>query len=101
MDRCNNRLVAPRSFSRAQDVPNEGFADALAEIRSGAKTRSLDLVRVSAALRTRLIEPVARYGLRGIDEAAEYLNHPVLRGRLMEIATAVAEQFREGASLAR
>ena len=57
----------------AQDVPHEGFADALAEIRSGAKSGHWigyvfpQLYGLGTSGRARA------YGFRGIAEATEYL----------------------------
>ena len=90
--------MARDRFLDAQDVPHEGYADALAESRSGAKSGhwiwyvfpQLDGLGTSGRARA--------YGIRGVAEATEYLYDPVLRGRLTEIASAVAEQLRRGRS---
>ena len=41
------------------------------------------------------------YGIAGAAEATEYVRDPVLRGRLLAAAAAVAEQQRAGVPLAR
>jgi uncharacterized protein (DUF1810 family) len=39
------------------------------------------------------------YGLDGVEETEEYLRDPVLRSRLLTIASVVAEQTRSGVTL--
>ncbi len=73
-----------------------GFAEALAEIRAGAKTghwiwyvfpQIAGLGRSSAS---------QAYAIADEAEAIEYLQDAVLRARLLEITTAVAERLRTG-----
>jgi uncharacterized protein (DUF1810 family) len=86
-------------FKDAQDRRGSGFDSALSEIRAGEKRGhwiwyvfpQLSGLGHSAASRT--------YGLDGIAEAEDYLRDPLLRSRLLTIATAVAEQVREGSGL--
>ena len=86
-------------FKDAQDQAVSGFQSALSEIHAGGKRShwiwyvfpQLSGMGYSAASRT--------YGLDGVAEAEEYLRDPVLRSRLLTIATAVAEQARRGQTL--
>ena len=86
-------------FIDAQDRPHGGYADALAEIRSGAKTGHWiwyvfpQLYGLGTSSQSRA------YGVRGVAEAIDYLNDPTLRSRLLEISTAVRDQLRKGVSL--
>ena len=83
-------------FKDAQDRPASGFEAALAEIRAGAK-RSHWIWYVFPQL-SGLGHSAASlmYGLDGLAEAEEYLRDPLLRSRLLTIATAVAERLRNG-----
>lgn len=86
-------------FVRAQDDPDAGFASALAELQAGQKCGHWiwyvfpQLGGLGSSSQSRL------YGLAGIDEAIEYLQHPVLGPRLVEATTAVVEQIRKGVPL--
>jgi len=70
-----------------------GFQSALSEVHAGGKRShwiwyvlpQLSGMGHSTASRT--------YGLDGVQEAEEYLRDPLLRSRLMAIASAVAEQL--------
>jgi uncharacterized protein (DUF1810 family) len=85
-------------FNDAQNVPGSGFESALSEIRAGGKRGhwiwyvfpQLSGLGHSAASR--------RYGIDGVAEAADYLRNPLLRSRLLTIATAVAEKVSEDRS---
>jgi uncharacterized protein (DUF1810 family) len=86
-------------FKDAQDRHGSGFDAALAEMQAGAKRGhwiwyvfpQLAGLGYSAASRT--------YGIDGIAEAEEYLRDPLLRSRLLTIATAVAEQAKPESGL--
>jgi uncharacterized protein (DUF1810 family) len=86
-------------FTAAQDSPYNGFEPALRELRSGHKQRhwiwyifpQLSGLGSSSMTRT--------YGIRGVDEAAAYLRHPVLRERLVTATTAVRDQLRRQVGL--
>ena len=86
-------------FLRAQADPHAGFATALAELRSGRKRSHWiwyvfpQLAGLGSSSQSQL------YGLAGIDEAVEYLQHPVLGPRVLEATTAVVEQIRKGVPL--
>ncbi len=75
-------------FHQAQDG-RPGLAEALAELRAGAKTGHW-IWYVFPQLRGLGRSPMAvRYGLDGVAEAAAYLDDPVLAERLARAAAAV------------
>jgi uncharacterized protein (DUF1810 family) len=75
-------------FTDAQDRAG-GFANALAELDAGAK-RSHWIWYIFPQLAGLGSSPMAEmYGLRGVDEATAYLQHPVLRDRLLAAMNAV------------
>jgi uncharacterized protein (DUF1810 family) len=86
-------------FKDAQGQQVSGFQSALSEIHSGGKRShwiwyvfpQLSGMGYSAASRT--------YGIDGVREAEEYLRDPILRSRLLEIASAVAGQIDRGVTL--
>jgi uncharacterized protein (DUF1810 family) len=79
-------------FKDAQDQPISGYESALAEIRAGGK-RSHWIWYVFPQLSGLGQSPAAlTYGVRGAPEAREYLRDPLLRSRLLAVASAVAEQ---------
>jgi uncharacterized protein (DUF1810 family) len=88
-------------FKDAQDQAVSGFQSALSEIQAGGKRShwiwyvfpQLSGMGQSAASRT--------FGLDGVAEAEAYIRDPVLRWRLLTIASAVAEQAQGGATLLR
>ena len=84
-------------FKEAQDQRVSGFDSALSEIRAGGK-RSHWIWYVFPQLTGMGYSAMSqKYGLEGIDEAEDYLRDPVLRSRLLTIATAVASQIdRQG-----
>ena len=83
-------------FKDAQDQAVSGFESALSEIRAGGKRShwiwyvfpQLSGMGSSAASRT--------YGLDGVGEAEDYLRDPLLRSRLLTIASAAARQVDGG-----
>ncbi len=86
-------------FKRVQENRHAGFESALAEIESGAKSGhwiwyilpQLDGLGSSFQAQTYAIEDRA--------EAIAYLRDPVLAGRYLTIAKAVAEHVRRGVRL--
>ncbi len=87
-------------FLDAQNASFAGYAAALAEIRAGGK-RSHWIWYVFPQLAGLGQSPAAEtYGIHGRAEANAYLQHPVLRGRLLEISTAVLDQLQRGVPLA-
>jgi uncharacterized protein (DUF1810 family) len=88
-------------FLEAQDARYEGYDAALGEIRQGHK-RSHWIWYVFPQLAGLGQSAISQnYGLDGRREAVAYLHHPVLRDRLLEIATAVEEQLNRGIPIAR
>src|SRR5205085_4519756 len=78
-------------FTRAQDGAG-GITQAIAELDAGAK-RSHWIWYIFPQLAGLGSSPMAEmYGLRGADEAAAYLRHPVLRERLLSAMNAVRRQ---------
>ena len=85
-------------FREAQDRPGSGFESALREMQAGSKQGhwiwyvfpQLSGLGASSMSRT--------YGIRGLVEAEEYLRDPILRSRLLDATTAVAEHVSQGAS---
>jgi len=86
-------------FVRAQDDPHAGFDAALSELRSGGKHGHWiwyvfpQLGGLGSSSQSRL------YGLASLDEAIEYLQHPVLGPRMSEATRAVVDQIRKGVPL--
>jgi uncharacterized protein (DUF1810 family) len=86
-------------FRSAQDRQGGGYAEALAEIRSGGKQGHW-IWYVFPQLYGLGTSSLARaYGIRSVDEAEAYLRDSVLRSRLLEITDAVARQLEAGRSL--
>jgi uncharacterized protein (DUF1810 family) len=88
-------------FVTAQREAGAGFDAAAAELRAGGKRGHWiwyifpQLAGLGASWNAQ------HYGLAGIDEAAAYLDHPVLGPRLLSIAEIVAEQLRRGIRIDR
>ncbi|HYQ02823.1 MAG TPA: DUF1810 family protein [Polyangiaceae bacterium] len=86
-------------FHAAQAAEAHGYAAALAEIcGSGKQSHWIwyvfpQLEGLGSSFDAR------RYGLAGPSEAKTYLEDPLLRTRLLEIATAVAARIEQGWSL--
>src|SRR4051794_3735982 len=86
-------------FHRAQEDPHAGFAAAMAELRAGRKQGhwiwyvfpQLSGLGSSAQSRT--------YGIDGLEEALAYLDDDLLRARLAEAISVVAEEIRKGVAL--
>ena len=75
-------------FVHAQDFGGT-YAQALAELNAGAK-RSHWIWFVFPQLAGLGSSPMAEmYGLQGVEEATAYLQHPVLRGRLLSAMNVV------------
>ena len=80
---------------------SDGYAQALAEMRAGRKSShwiwyifpQLDVLGSSSAARF--------YGIKGLDEACDYLRDPVLRTRYEEITGVVAAHSSGGVPLER
>lgn len=86
-------------FVNAQSAGDAGYDSALHEIERGGK-RSHWIWYVFPQLAGLGQSRAAQvYGIAGRDEAVAYLRHRMLRDRLLEIATAVADQLRKGIAL--
>ena len=87
-------------FKDAHDRSAGGFDAALSEIRAGGKRSHWIWYVFPQLAGLGHSAPSRTYGLDGVVEAEEYLRDPVLRSRLLTIATAVTEQVvRDGVSL--
>lgn len=73
-------------FIEAQDKWNT-YQTALEEVKAGKKRTHWFIFPQMEGLGTS--EKSRYYGIRGRDEAIEYINHPILRDRLVEITEAV------------
>ena len=85
-------------FIRAQD---DGFEEALSELRAGRKTGHWIWYVFPQISGLGISEMSRIYGIEGPDEAAAYLRDPVLRDRLLKAATTVADQLRAGVKLSQ
>jgi uncharacterized protein (DUF1810 family) len=86
-------------FVAAQNRRQIGYADALAEIRAGAKQGHWIWYVFPQLYGLGTSDQSRAYGIRGVAEATEYLTHEALRPRLIEMTGAVADQVRQGRSL--
>jgi uncharacterized protein (DUF1810 family) len=83
-------------FIKAQDASVAGYADALQELRTDGK-RGHWIWYVFPQLSGLGSSSASEfYGIDGRDEADAYLQHPVLRKRLLEVTAAVAERLERG-----
>lgn len=83
-------------FVAAQSQPIGGFDAALDELRAGGK-RGHWIWYIFPQLSGLGASWMAqRYEIDGVDEAARYLEHPVLGPRLLEITKVVREGLRDG-----
>jgi len=86
-------------FIQAQNAVHGGYADALAEIRSGRK-RSHWIWYIFPQPAGLGSSPMSvYYGIASRDEALEYINDPTLRARLFEITSAAAAHVARGVAL--
>jgi uncharacterized protein (DUF1810 family) len=86
-------------FLAAQDRRDTGYVAALAEIRSGVKTGHWIWYVFPQLYGLGMSSQSRAYGIRGVAEATDYLHDSELRARMIEIASAVAEQLRQGTPL--
>jgi len=86
-------------FRQAQNQSHEGFADALAELRSGAKRGHWIwyVFPQLAGLGTSAMS--LRFAIDDPDDSSAYLSDPELRTRLIAATNAVADQLRSGIDL--
>jgi uncharacterized protein (DUF1810 family) len=83
-------------FKSAQNARHAGFEEALAEIRAGAKTGHWIWYVFPQIAGLGMSGASQAYAIADEAEAIQYLKDPVLRSRLLDIATAVAERLRMG-----
>ena len=91
--------MAVDRFLAAQNRRDAGYADALAEIRGGAKTGHWIWYVFPQLYGLGMSSQSRAYGIRGVAEATDYLHDSELLARMIEIASAVAEQLRQGTPL--
>jgi uncharacterized protein (DUF1810 family) len=94
--------MTDRDLTRFVDAQSGGeYESALAEIHAGRK-RSHWIWYVFPQISGLGMSHMSQlYAVRDRDEAAAYLEHPVLFARLLEITTALAEHVRNGAPIER
>jgi len=83
--------MVPDALSRFVDVQNQSYSKALAEVKNGKKdTHWMWFIfpQLKGLGRT---ETAKFYGLSGIDEANNYLTHPVLGKHLIQISKALLD----------
>ncbi len=84
-------------FLEAQAQPHAGFATALAELRAGQKRGHWIWYSFPQLAGLGQSAMSIAYALRDLAEAKEYLTHPTLRSRLLQLSEAVATSLRAGA----
>jgi len=77
-------------FKAAQEDPRHGFATALSELQTGGKRSHWIWYIFPQLAGLGTSSMAAKYGLRDVDEAIQYLRDPVLRDRLAAVTHAVA-----------
>jgi uncharacterized protein (DUF1810 family) len=88
-------------FVEAQSHGRAGFAAALDELRTGGK-RGHWIWYIFPQLSGLGSSPASlRYEIDSVKEAADFLEHPVLSERLLEITTVVSERVKAGVRLER
>lgn len=86
-------------FIDAQNSPSDGYLTALQEIRTTGKRRHW-IWYIFPQLEGLGSSTSARFfALADLEEGREYMHHPVLGVRLLEISNAVVERLRHGADL--
>jgi len=79
------------SFQRFLNAQDQVYSSALAEIKNGRKVRHW-MWFIFPQLKGLGFSPTSEfYGIKGLKEAKEYLEHPVLGERLIEISAALME----------
>jgi uncharacterized protein (DUF1810 family) len=81
-------------FLAAQNDPDDGFETALREVSAGRKVRHWIWYVLPQLEGLGQSSMARRFGLAGIDEAFAYLEHPVLRDRLLAVVKAIVGQLR-------
>lgn len=86
-------------FHEAQADPHAGYDSALAEIRRGRKTSHWIWYIFPQLAGLGRSTMAAKYGIRDLAEACDYLRDPLLCGRYEEITAAVRDQLGRGTRL--
>ena len=88
-----------RRFQIAQAQAHAGFAEAMSELRASQKRSHWIWYVFPQLVGLGSSAPAVEYGIRGAEEAAEYLRDPVLSTRLLEATREVANQLETGVTL--
>ena len=86
-------------FLEAQADPHAGYDTALAEIRRGRKTSHWIWYIIPQLAGLGHSAMAAKYAIRDLAEACDYLRDPILRARYEEITAAVGDQLARGIAL--
>lgn len=78
-------------LQRFLDAQKNNYSDALSEIRNGRKQSHWMWFIFPQVQGLGNSEYARRYAIRDLEEATEYLNHPDLRVRLVEISNAMLQ----------
>ncbi|GAB4043764.1 DUF1810 domain-containing protein [Spirosoma litoris] len=84
-------MKADHKLQRFLDAQNSSYAKALAEIISGRKQSHWMWYIFPQIVGLGLSETARFYAIRDLQEARDYLEHPVLGKRLIEIANAMIQ----------
>ena len=74
-------------LQRFKDAQHKDYETALAEVKAGRKRSHWMWYIFPQIAGLGFSETSRHYALKNLDEAQDYLNHPVLGGRLVEICT--------------
>ena len=88
-----------RRFHAAQETSNSGFAAALAELATTGKRGHWIWYVFPQLVGLGVSDESKHYGIHGAEEAAEYLQDPILRARLIAATKEVATKLQGGALL--
>jgi uncharacterized protein (DUF1810 family) len=82
-------MRSENNLNRFLDAQEKDYSRALAEIKNWEKAKPLDVVYFSTNCRLGYSEMATFYAIKDIHEASDYLAHPVLGSRLIDISTAL------------
>ncbi len=85
-------------LKRFLDAQMHSYSDALSEIRNGRKQSHWMWFIFPQVHGLGNSEYARRYAIRDLEEATEYLNHPDLRARLVEISNAILQASHNNAT---
>jgi uncharacterized protein (DUF1810 family) len=85
-------------LERFIDAQKNTYSDALSEIKNGKKKSHWMWFVFPQVQGLGNSEFARKYAIRDLEEATEYLNHPELRARLVEISTAMLQSGHNNAT---